>query len=100
MTTSNNKGLDSAIVDSFIIEVTLIEPIESIIVKLKSGNFRDCDIEWLDVKLFNFTSLAAKTLGINIPVQPPTDKATTLNDYVKNKYIGYFTVLLSYFKSF
>jgi len=97
MTTTNNKAIDQ-----FIIEATLISPVSKIVSQLKNGEFRDCDIKWLDTKLENFTKFALETLGIKglMLSDVNSEKYATLNDYVKNQYLTRFETLLSYFKSF
>jgi hypothetical protein len=92
MTQANTKN-------NFIISMSLIFPIEDIINKLNNSEFRDCDIKWLDNKLFSFTDLACKTLGMDITT-PINEQYTVFNDFVKNKYIGYFKTLLQYFKQY
>ena len=84
-------------IDQFIIEMTLVSPIEKIISQLQSKDFRDCDIKWLDAKLDAFTDLACKTLGINFLIV--REAFTMLNDYVIGKYLNYFNTLLAYFKT-
>ena len=96
------KATNNLVIDKFIIENSLITPIEKIISQLKNGEFRDCDIKWLDSKLENFTVFAAKTLKINAikksNLHPET--FTFLNDYALIYYKDKFNVLLNYFKSF
>jgi hypothetical protein len=87
-------------IDQFIIEVSLIWPIEKIINQLKNGEFRDCDIVWLDNKLEAFVGFAAKTLNINgVMPQSESVKPRYMNDYAFNYYSKYFNQLLEYFKS-
>lgn len=96
MTTAN------ATIDQFIIEASLIDPINKIISQLKNGDFRDCDIKWLDSKLEKFILFAAETLGIK-GIAPSTvagEGFTTLNDYVRKIYLERFNALLEYFRSF
>ena len=95
------EGLNKNVFNQFIIQVALIEPVEEIVNKLKKGQFRDCDINWLDKKLETFVEFTAKTLNINSVMQQPESvkpKYIT-TDYGKNYYINYFNTLLSYFKS-
>jgi hypothetical protein len=96
------KATNSPAIDQFIIEATLIDPISKIVNQLNNGEFRDCDIKWLDAKLEKFTKFACETLGINgmMPSDVNREKFTLLNDYVKNQYINRFSTLLGYFKSF
>jgi hypothetical protein len=96
------KATNNPTIDQFIIEATLIDPISKIVNQLNNGEFRDCDIKWLDAKLEKFTKFACETLGINgmMPSDVNSEKFTLLNDYVKNQYINRFSTLLGYFKSF
>ena len=95
------KATNNPALDQFIIDVSLISPIEKIMLQLKNGEFRDCDIKWLDTKLANFIEFAAKTLGINaiMPSQLCKDRFTVLNDYAVNQYFEKFKTLLNYFKT-
>ena len=88
-------------IDQFIIEVSLIAPIEKIISQLENGEFRDCDIKWLDAKLENFIGFAAKTLGINAitPSSLHSETFVFLNNFSLVYYKEKFTTLLNYFKS-
>ena len=94
------KATNNPQIDQFIIEVSLVAPISKILTQLNNGEFRDCDIKWLDDRLENFTKLACKTLDIQIPMQPESNSFSTLNDYAVNKYLHYFNTLLEYFKTF
>lgn len=60
MRTTNNP-----VIDQFIIEASIIDPISKIVIQLNNGEFRDCDIKWLDAKLERFTKFACETLGIS-----------------------------------
>lgn len=94
--------LQQEIVDNFIIEMTLINPIEDIITKLNNNEFRDCDIKWLDAKLEKFMSLACEILGVKgvLPSSIEKEPFTIMNPYVQNKYLHYFSGLLNYYKTF
>lgn len=89
------------ILDQFILQATLIDPIQSIVDKLKNKEFRDCDLKWLDNKLNTFVNIAATTLDINTSTikQPDSVKPKYMNNYATEYYINYFTKLLNYFKS-
>jgi|SRR6185503_578287 hypothetical protein len=97
-TTTNSNGLNPEIVDQFIIEVTLIDPIVKIIGKLEKGEFGDRDVKWLDSKLEKFADFACKTLFLTIPMPEPMN-GKVLNDYTTKQYISRFNTLLEYFKS-
>ena len=86
------------LIDNFIIDTMLIDPIRDIITKLENNNFRDCDITWLNNKLDTFTNIALETMGKRINI--PTLKYTVLNDYVQSTFLRYFNVLLDYFKKY
>jgi hypothetical protein len=88
----------NAVINQFIIEVTLIDPISKIVNQLKAKEFRDCDIKWLDAKLKNFTEFTCKTLGLEV-ILPDDIQGKVLNDYTYSQYIKRFSVLLEYFKS-
>lgn len=96
------KATNNPVIDQFIIEAYLIGPVSKIISQLKNGEFRDCDIKWLDAKLENFTIFACETLGIKATMLGDSygGKYTLLNDYVKSQYLNRFNILLDYFKSF
>lgn len=95
------KTTNNAVIYQFIIEVSLIDPINKILSQLKNGEFRDCDINWLDKKLDGFVEFAAKTLNIKglIP-QRESVKPSFMNDYAIEYYSNYFNHLLNYFKTF
>lgn len=92
MKTANNT------LQQFIIETSIIDPISKIIDQLKTSDFRDCDIKWLDNKLDAFTKLACDTLGFDI-ILPDHDNGKTLNDYTRAQYLCRFSTLLAYFKT-
>lgn len=95
------KATNNAAIDQFIIEVSLIDPINKILSQLKNGEFRDCDIKWLDKKLEGFVEFAAKTLNINgIMPQRESVKPSVMNGYAIEYYSNYFNHLLNYFKTF
>lgn len=93
-------NLNSEIVNQFIIDVRIVIPIQKIVSDLEGGNFRDCDIKWLENKLCYFIEFAGKTLGINLPAQLETKNYNILNECVKDVYLGKFKTLLEYFKQF
>jgi len=93
-------GLNSEIVNDFIIRQTLVRPIEDILNKLDNGDFRDCDIKWLDAKLEKFMAFAAETLRLPKVPNVPKEDFQIMNSYVYNYYSKYFTGLLNYFKTF
>lgn len=75
------KTTNNLIIDQFIIETTLVNPLEKIVNQLKNHEFRDCDIKWLDSKLEKFTELACETLGINV-IMPINENDKTINGFV------------------
>lgn len=92
------KATNNDLINYFIIDTTLVKPVEKIIMQLNNREFRDSDIKWLDAKLVNFTDFACKTLGINI-IFPNDEKNKTLNNFVLTQYTNRFTTLLNYFKT-
>jgi len=96
---TESTGLDKGMVDDFIFEMTLINPIEKIIAKLKNKDYRDCDVTWLDSKLDKFIRFAAETFGMKMPAQIERKPFPVLNDHNYKYYIEKFTTLLNYFKT-
>jgi len=86
------------VIQKFIIETTLINPIEKIIADLKSGKMRDCDIKFMDAKLEDLTRVAIKIIGYGSFVDK-NQSPEILNEYNTNQYILYFDTLLKLFKS-
>jgi len=95
------KATNNTVIDNFILETTLINPIEKIILQLKNGEFRDCDIKWLNAKLQKFIDFAAKTLDINVIIHGKlhSDTFIILNNYALGHYENRFNTLLNYFKT-
>jgi hypothetical protein len=90
-------------VNSFIIDTVLINPIKDIVGKLESGDFRDCDIVWLNKKLDKYVIFAAETFGIKDIITPDSVLSkgfNIMNSYVAGYYFEKFNTLLEYFKSF
>lgn len=96
----NTAHSNATVIDNFIIQVSLIDPINHIICKLKEGSFRDCDIKWLDAKQGAFTKLACETLRIEINLPISENKGKIINDYIVKQYVSRFDTLLQYFNSF
>lgn len=92
--------MNSEAVDTFIIEVTLIDPIQDIVTKLENNEFRDCDIKWLETKMVKFLDFAAQTLKLKAPVVALSEDFGTMNEYTKTRFLEGFKTLLNYFKSF
>lgn len=90
---------NNEILNQFIIDTVLVNPVNEIVTKLQERSFRDCDIKWLDGKLEKFTSFTAETLGLKLDPVSRSESFTHFNDVVTDKYIFYFTTLLNYFKS-
>ena len=85
-------------INTFVIESILIIPIVDIITKLKHDEFRDCDINWLNLKIETFTDIALKTLHKTFPLF--SIETSIMNHYTKTKYLHYFNTLLDYFKTY
>lgn len=95
----NNTRLEQTVVDRFIIEASLVDPVAKIVNQLNKREFRDCDVKWLDAKLQKFTEFACKTLGMDVKMMPVEIKGKILNDYTVSQYLQRFSTLLEYFKS-
>jgi hypothetical protein len=91
---------ENDVVNKFIIDELLCDPIKSIIEGLKNGEYRDIDINYLDSKLEHFTAVACKMLNIDFSgsVIENDRIGVILNDYIKNQYIERFTTILRYFE--
>jgi len=87
---------EKQIIDKFIVDTIVIDPITNIIEKLKNNLFYTHDIKYLKFKLKEFTKLALELININLKISLPN--LTVLNDYNKQRFISYFEVLLKYFK--
>ena len=94
-TTANNPAIQQ-----FIIETVLINPVKDIVSKLENKEFRDCDVKWLNDKLYNFTNFAAETLGKKFGRIDLVSNDGLLNEYKTNEFLKAFRTLLNYFKSF
>lgn len=98
--TTNLNQTNNPEINKFIIQVTLLDPIQKIIDGLKLRTFRDCDIGWLDNKLHTFIDLAVKTLDINLPPMIDTRQDRIMNDYtIHEHYLTRFIKLHDYFTS-
>lgn len=95
------KATNNPAINQFIIEASLVTPVSKIVNQLQKGEFRDCDIKWLDAKLESYTEFACKTLGIVVlmPSQTEAQRLTIMNDYAVKQYSNRFNTLLNYFKS-
>lgn len=94
------KATNNQTIDQFIIDVSLVDPIEKILGQLERGEFRDCDLKWLDTKLDGFMEFAAKTLEVHgVMPQRESVKPAYMNDYAVKYYTKYFNQLLQYFKT-
>jgi hypothetical protein len=92
--------LKTEIVDQFIINTVLINPIEKILNQLEKNEFRDCDIKWLDDKMNALIMFAGETLNIKVPVMVEKETLPFINGYILDYYTKRFTTLLEYFKTF
>jgi hypothetical protein len=84
----------------FMFETVFIIPIKDIVSKLENIEFRDCDIEWLNDKLYTYTDFAAKTFGKNFSKIDLVNNDGLLNEYKRNEFLKAFKKILSYFESF
>lgn len=97
----------SNLFEDLLFDSMILSPIKKIIEQLNNGEYRNCDIVWLDNELEKFTKLACQTLG-NSVITPLDEKYNfehserfvTLNEQTQKKYLGYFTTLINYFKMF
>lgn len=89
--------MKNAVIESFIYEVVLIDPIKDIVNKLENNEFRDCDIKWLNDKLNKFTSFALETLDKTFELGEIG--STVMNDTIKSRFLNCFNTLLKYYKS-
>ena len=78
------------------IEFLLIQPIEKIIAGLKTKEYGNSDIEYIENKLETFMDIAAKSL--NVTGRVSHESFTVLNEYSRAKYIEYFSTLLTFFR--
>lgn len=85
-------------VATFIIDVSIIDPLQSIIDRLEESKFRDVDIPWLNEQLKKFTKIAIESLG-HKKTLPPIPKFYLINTYVTEWYVKNFTILINFFKS-
>ena len=88
------------LINQFIIDTTIIHPLEKIISEFDNKNIRDCDIDWLNKQLDKFTELAAKSLFLDFETISTSNDNTILTDFWRKKYYYYFTTLLNFFKTF
>lgn len=92
------KALQKDTVDNFIFDTVLVKPINDIINGLNNGVYRDCDIKWLNCRLYQYTQFAATTLGINFPETDLVNETAVLNQYNTDRFIEAFKTLLNYYK--
>ena len=85
--------------DQFVINAIIIEPISKIIKSLENKEYRDCDVKWLNKKLFHYTEFAAETLGINFNNEQIVDNNSSMNDHCYDRFLQAFKTLIGYFKS-
>lgn len=86
------------VVSNFIVDMMILTPVKDIISKLETGNFRDCDVKWLNDRLNHFVKLSLETLGReNVIVGEITG---SMNEYNNVKFIKYFKTILKYFVTY
>ena len=82
-------------------QLAILDPIERIISKLEDKQFLDCDLEWLEKKLSQYTKIACIAMNkkelFNDNLK--SEEKQILNDFVRGKYIYYFKTLLDFFNS-
>jgi len=96
------RNSNQSVLNSFIIEVQLINPITKIVSQLENKEFRDCDIKWLDSKLEGFINLTCQTLGVQTSIVSKSESVSPkyMGGYAIEYYTKYFNMLLDYFKIF
>lgn len=84
--------------DDFYIEILLIDPVDKIIKALEAGLYCDNDIPWLDKQLQKYSGIACKI--VDAKITPPDETGfCRLNEHTTSKYLEYFNLLLSLFKT-
>lgn len=84
--------------DDVYIEILLIDPVDKIIKTLEAGLYRDKDIPWLDKQLHKYSGIACKI--VDAKLTPPDETGfCRLNEFSISKYLEYFNLLLSLFKT-
>ena len=84
--------------DDLYIEILLIDPVDKIIKTLEAGAYRDNDIPWLDKQLQKYSAIACKI--VDATITPPDETGfCRLNEHTTSKYLEYFNLLLSLFKT-
>lgn len=91
---------ENLVIQNFILEVTVIEPISDIVEKLSNNLFRDIDIQFLNKNLQKFSELAMKNFGMNDTILDRPENEEYLNDFVIQRFLERFKILLNFFKSF
>ena len=90
------------VVNQFVIDMVLVEPVEKIIENLNNNVYRDCDVSFLNTKIKNFINFALETLNVNILIKPVDEDLVgynNLNDHTKAVMLKSFNVVLAYFKT-
>jgi hypothetical protein len=97
-----DKGLSLDVVQSFVVRTSFVEPIEKILAKLKSRDYRDCDAKWLYGRLGRFIEAVAVTLDINpaLILESENDKAEVMSEVQYNYFTENFEILLEHFKKY
>jgi hypothetical protein len=67
---------------------------------IENKEIRDCDIKWLNDKLYKFTQFAAETLGKKFGKIDLVSNDGLLNEYKTGEFLKAFRTLLNYFKTF
>ena len=95
MTTQQEKD---QLIDEIMLHVVVTKPLEDIVKGLENGEFRDCDIDWLDTKRMEFVNIAVKALGKDIPQDFKVDKVVgKMNDRNKEMFLQHFRILQKFF---
>jgi len=94
------KATGNANIDKFIIEETLISPIQKLVDELLTKPNNDKRIKVYHEKLNLFCGIAAKTFGVKLMVINTEPSFEIMNPVVCEYYLTRFQKLLNYFKTF
>lgn len=94
--------------NEFVYKVMIIDPLLDIISKLEKGEFRDCDMKWLNANLNKYVDIALcsinngqkySTLINGVNLNNGLIRESVLNEFNKERFIKAFKILLEYFRS-
>ena len=86
------------LINDILFHVTITKPLNDIVEGLEKETFRDCDFDWLIKKRLEFTNLAVKVIGKDIPQDFEVEKVEgKLNDKNKEMFLNHFKILQEFF---